>query len=412
MEVYIITLSRGDTCKSLTYPLLMILLFSLMGMIGRTSILILDYTFEMIGIFGSWKLMISFLSNPSFGLSEQESQLDLQGTSSTTSQLWRSFFALITDISKARNLNFTPSPSTDTTTAIRLKQPSNTHSLVLNVDGASKGNPRVAVARGVLRHIDGSFIRRFSHYLGDKCSNSFAEVMAILFRISMAAEMGFSSFLLQSDSFAVVPMIHHFLALLRIHIKHVFREPNHVADSLANVGHNLRDRQVFCGLTALPRFIHRLILLDQQGVSYLGKFRLLLLGDTLHGVPRYMIPQEISYLLSLKHLSMSYNPFGGKVPTNLNHCRELTLLESLDNELVGNIPNQHSSLTKMSFMLREITISPKRIRAWIANLLLLYKCGITKTNATEKCTYHCGIRDTPKLSNLGNGKGSNNHCFT
>lgn len=130
-----------------------------------------------------------------------------EGTSSTTSQLWRSFFALITDISKARNLNFTPSPSTDTTTAIRLKQPSNTHSLVLNVDGASKGNPRVAVARGVLRHIDGSFIRRFSHYLGDKCSNSFAEVMAILFRISMAAEMGFSSFLLQSDSFAVVPMV-------------------------------------------------------------------------------------------------------------------------------------------------------------------------------------------------------------
>lgn len=71
------------------------------------------------------------------------------GTSNTNSQFWSSFLVLITDISKVKNWNAITSSSRETITTIRWKQPFHTYALILNVDGTSKGNPRLAQQEGL-----------------------------------------------------------------------------------------------------------------------------------------------------------------------------------------------------------------------------------------------------------------------
>lgn len=125
----------------------------------------------------------------------------------TNPQLLRYFLVLIYDISKAKKWNFSVNPRRENVSYIHWKQPSDIHALILNVDGASKGNPSLTIVGGVLRLRDGTFIKESTHYLGDSCTNFFAEAMSVLIGISMVIEMDFSSFLIQSDSQAVVTLI-------------------------------------------------------------------------------------------------------------------------------------------------------------------------------------------------------------
>lgn len=81
--------------------------------------------------------------------------------------------------------------------------------------------------------------------------------------------MGFSSFMAGSNSLMVVSMIqgsfsvpwrldntlkclHHLIFDHRIHITHVYREVNQVADSLANLSCRLRASSLFLTLSDMP----------------------------------------------------------------------------------------------------------------------------------------------------------------
>ena len=126
--------------------------------------------------------------------------------------------------------------------------------VILNTDGAAKGNPGRAGAGGVLRGDRGEWILGFSEFLGH-CSSMKAELRAISRGLQLAAGAGFRKIWVQTDSRVVVGMLtnkmhwhpeHHFLLQrcsnwLRqedweVKITHCFREANHVADILANKG--------------------------------------------------------------------------------------------------------------------------------------------------------------------------------
>uniref|UniRef100_A0A6N2MRJ3 Leucine-rich repeat-containing N-terminal plant-type domain-containing protein n=1 Tax=Salix viminalis TaxID=40686 RepID=A0A6N2MRJ3_SALVM len=47
-----------------------------------------------------------------------------------------------------------------------------------------------------------------------------------------------------------------------------------------------------------------------------------LLNNSFHGE----LPEELGRLSRLQHFNVSFNFFGGRIPTNLTHCTELTVL--------------------------------------------------------------------------------------
>jgi len=126
--------------------------------------------------------------------------------------------------------------------------------VILNTDGAAKGNPGRAGAGGVLRGDRGEWIFGFSEHLGH-CSSMKAELRAISRGLQLAEGEGFRKVWIRTDSLVVVGMLtnkmqwhpeHHFLLqrcsnLLRkeeweVKITHCYREANQVADILANKG--------------------------------------------------------------------------------------------------------------------------------------------------------------------------------
>jgi len=125
--------------------------------------------------------------------------------------------------------------------------------MVLNTDGAAKGNPGQAGAGGVLRGENSEWIIGFSEGLG-YCSSVRAELRAVLRGLRLAKEAQATKLWLQIDSNVVVGMlarrtscipglrglIHQCHTLLEwegweVKISHVFREANRVADILANI---------------------------------------------------------------------------------------------------------------------------------------------------------------------------------
>ena len=73
----------------------------------------------------------------------------------------------------------------------------------LGVDGCSKGNPGMAATGGVLGDHQGMILVAFGFFLGH-LSILFAELMALLEGLDLAAQLGFSDLKVESDSATIV----------------------------------------------------------------------------------------------------------------------------------------------------------------------------------------------------------------
>ncbi|KAL9224347.1 hypothetical protein vseg_000390 [Gypsophila vaccaria] len=123
---------------------------------------------------------------------------------------------------------------------------------VLNIDGASRGNPGESGAGGLIRTADGSLIRAFALKLGIGSSMR-AEVMALVRGLALAKELDLPRLIIQSDSQIVVELMKGNETMLsrpyviknckeliechqwRVEMQHIYREANTCADWLANL---------------------------------------------------------------------------------------------------------------------------------------------------------------------------------
>jgi len=124
----------------------------------------------------------------------------------------------------------------------------------LNVDGASKGNPGLAGAGGLLRGQYGNWIRGFALNLGI-CSSVKAELLALLHGLKLAKDQGVTKLIVHTDSQVafrklnvlttkncayryLISKCQEFLQNpdWEVVLEHCYRESNQAADFLANVG--------------------------------------------------------------------------------------------------------------------------------------------------------------------------------
>ncbi len=123
---------------------------------------------------------------------------------------------------------------------------------ILNVDGASRGNPGRAGAGAVIRDPGDRVIKRLKKYLGITTNNG-AEYQALVMGLKEAHSLGIDSIKVLSDSELLVkqlkgeyrvkspelrPFYEKAVELLNsfkeFKISHVYRDDNSTADSLAN----------------------------------------------------------------------------------------------------------------------------------------------------------------------------------
>ncbi|CAN1138640.1 Putative ribonuclease H protein At1g65750 [Linum perenne] len=127
--------------------------------------------------------------------------------------------------------------------------------VTLNSDGSVLPETGQAAAGGLIRDHQGRCLAAFTMNLG-KCSITRAELRGAVSGLQLAWERGYRKIQLQLDSQCAVQLLqgddledHTHAAtiimareLLRrdweVHILHVYRERNHVADYLANMGHS------------------------------------------------------------------------------------------------------------------------------------------------------------------------------
>ncbi|MQL95219.1 hypothetical protein Taro_027882 [Colocasia esculenta] len=122
--------------------------------------------------------------------------------------------------------------------------------LVLNVDGASKGNPGACGGGGCVRDCNGNLLFAFAHYYGFG-SSLVAESRSLCDGLRLALEHAFNLAEIRSDSLTLVNSISsgkvpswkclHWwrdaLSIIQtfdINIKHIYRQANQLADALAN----------------------------------------------------------------------------------------------------------------------------------------------------------------------------------
>lgn len=126
----------------------------------------------------------------------------------------------------------------------------------LNTDGSSRGNPGPATAGGVLRNGEGDWCGGFAFNIG-RCGATLAELWGVYYGLVMAWERGIRRLELEVDSAEVVEflktgigeahplsflvrMCHGFLRKdWEVHVVHVYREANRLADGLAALAYSL-----------------------------------------------------------------------------------------------------------------------------------------------------------------------------
>ena len=62
------------------------------------------------------------------------------------------------------------------------------------------------------------------------------------------------------------------------------------------------------------------------------------------------IPRDISALVGLKNVNLSWNNLSGRIPESIGELKELESLDLSHNELSGEIPSSISALTSLSYM--------------------------------------------------------------
>ncbi|CAN1126735.1 Putative ribonuclease H protein At1g65750, partial [Linum perenne] len=126
----------------------------------------------------------------------------------------------------------------------------------LNTDGSVIASERTAAAGGCLRDTNGRVLDTFAANLGN-CSITRAELTGVAIGLERAWGMGFRRVEVQTDSACAVkmlsdstPAIHQHATLISkirsilhrpwsVSVKFIYREGNHLADFLANKGHDL-----------------------------------------------------------------------------------------------------------------------------------------------------------------------------
>ncbi|KAG7578577.1 Ribonuclease H domain [Arabidopsis thaliana x Arabidopsis arenosa] len=126
----------------------------------------------------------------------------------------------------------------------------------LNTDGASRGNPGLATAGGVLRDGDGAWRGGFALNIG-QCTALLAEFWRVYYGLYIAWERGIRRLEVEVDSKLVVGFLrtgvserHPLSFLVRlchgfvtkdwiVRFSHVYREANRLADGLANYAFTL-----------------------------------------------------------------------------------------------------------------------------------------------------------------------------
>ncbi|CAN1813880.1 Putative ribonuclease H protein At1g65750, partial [Linum perenne] len=128
--------------------------------------------------------------------------------------------------------------------------------VTLNTDGSVRGPQGRAAAGGLFRNSSGNCLHAYTVNLGI-CSITRAEICGALEGIRRAWEAGYRKFEVQMDSKAAVTILlnsepdssHQYtLEVLEfrdwlhrdweVKLIHIYREANHAADYLANLGHN------------------------------------------------------------------------------------------------------------------------------------------------------------------------------
>ncbi len=132
------------------------------------------------------------------------------------------------------------------------RSPLSLDSVVIHVDGASRGNPGLAGAGAILKDTQGRVVKKLRRFLGE-ATNNVAEYEALLMSLEEAQALGCKSVKVFADSELVVKQIKGIYrvknaSLKIIYVKvmkvvrtfdkftisHVMREKNSEADKLAN----------------------------------------------------------------------------------------------------------------------------------------------------------------------------------
>ena len=124
-----------------------------------------------------------------------------------------------------------------------------------NIDGASVGNPGPSSCGGIFRDNNAEFLGAFAYNLGN--TNSLvAELNGAMFAIEFANQKGWSQLWLETDSMLVTLAFKsktivpwqlrnrwenciHLTSTMSFFVTHIYREGNHCADQLANIGLSL-----------------------------------------------------------------------------------------------------------------------------------------------------------------------------
>ncbi|CAN0929906.1 Putative ribonuclease H protein At1g65750, partial [Linum grandiflorum] len=135
-------------------------------------------------------------------------------------------------------------------------RPGNESLFTLSTDGSLRSPTKVAAAGGIICTDTGCFVKAFAANLGS-CSITRVEMHAIVDVLQLAWTLGILKIRIQSDSRAAIAILtkdskldHQHAALVfqfnelcrrqwEVHISHIYREANNVADYLANLGHAL-----------------------------------------------------------------------------------------------------------------------------------------------------------------------------
>lgn len=159
----------------------------------------------------------------------------------------------------------------------------------LNTDGASRGNPGLATARGALRDAGGNWVGGFSLNIGI-CSAPLAELWSVYYGVYIAWERRVERFEVEVDSEIVVGFLqsgigdpHPLSFLVRlchdfiskdwmVRISHVYREANRLSDGLANYAFDLP--LGFHGFESVPDVVHSILLEDVSGAAFPRRTRL------------------------------------------------------------------------------------------------------------------------------------------
>lgn len=123
---------------------------------------------------------------------------------------------------------------------------------LINVDGASRGNPGEAGAGAVIRDPEGNVVKKLKKYLGIT-TNNMAEYHALVMALEIASALGLQYVEVLADSELMVkqlnglyrvksedlrPLYEKAQAILKgfkgCKVRHVYREENSAADALAN----------------------------------------------------------------------------------------------------------------------------------------------------------------------------------